>query len=139
MKFPGHGQLSAICENNILVIEGTGPWNIEMLSSTDEEATKMLQELYLQPWAVLAIMHGNSTFLPDAAKKLQQIIRQEKTHNRVATAIIVTYTAHPSFSKAHLASIYQLAGETFEFFTNKEAAMDWLTRQLCSPENKKTS
>jgi len=130
MKFRAHGDLSARSINNILFIEGTGPWNIEKLKYMEVAAKDMLAKLYQQPWAVLCIMHGEIAFLPDAAAMLTEVIRQDKHKNRVATAIVITNSNLVCFSKGHLSKIYNDAGETFEFFDDRESAMSWLSAEI---------
>ncbi len=129
-KFACHGELSAHREENILIIEGTGPWNIEALHAAGKEIEQELDYLYQRPWAVLSIMHGQAAYLPDAVADLKEQIRQEKQGSRVATALVLTESATRNFTKGHLSQIYNDAGEHFEFFDDRETAMQWLNQQL---------
>ncbi|GAB5381309.1 MAG: hypothetical protein Alis3KO_31800 [Aliiglaciecola sp.] len=130
MKFASHGHLKAEKLGNILLIEGTGPWNIEMLESAGDSAKSILDELYKAPWGVLCIMHGDTAYLPDAAKKLTYIVKQEKLKNRKATAVVVADANLPSFAKGHLGQIYDQAGEHYRFFDDKADALEWLNGQF---------
>lgn len=129
-KFKQHGELSAEKEDNILVVEGTGPWNIEMLDNSSETAQQILAELFQDYWGVLTILHGEAVYLPDAAKRLIEIITQQKSHKRVATAIIITDSTMPTFTRGHLSDIYDKAGEPIAFFDNKINAVEWIQQQI---------
>lgn len=130
MKFEQHGQLASAVLGNILVLEGTGPFNIEMLRAASQEASEVLNSLYKKPWGVLSSMHGEAAYLPDAAELLIDTIRKEKSLNRIATAIIVTNSTVKVFVEGHLSHIYQRAGETCEVFEERETALVWLNRQI---------
>lgn len=97
-KFKEHGIFYAKKAENIFVIEGEGPWNIEMLHNAGVSAQPIVNEFTQNYWGVLVVMHGETVYLPDAAKRLVQIIKQQKGLKRVATAIIVVDSCVPKFA-----------------------------------------
>lgn len=129
-KFKEHGMLHAKKENNILVVEGTGPWNIEMLDNSGVKAQQILHELSQDFWGALTIMHGEAVYLPDASERLIEIVKQQKSLKRVATAIIVADSSLPAFSQGYLSGIYEKAGEEFAFFEHKVDAIKWLEQRI---------
>lgn len=128
--FQVHGTLDVAIEGQILVLEGTGPWNMESLHASGTYAKPLMQRLYDRPWAVLAILRGEAVYVPDAARELIETVTFEKSRGRIATAIVLEDCDLPSFSRNHLSEIYQQAGERFEFFTNISRAKFWLEGQL---------
>lgn len=129
-----HGELNVKRDNALLVIEGTGPWNIETLLAANSDAEAELNMLYQNPWGVLSIMHGEAAYLPDASHYLTEQIHAEKSKNRVATALVVSQSNLPTFSQGHLGKIYQDAGENYAFFDNVAQARDWLEQQIAITE-----
>jgi hypothetical protein len=129
-KFPSHGKLNAKREGNILYLEGTGPWNLESLLEAGKGVKADLEELYQAPWGVLSVMHGEAAYLPDAQAHLIEVIAEEKTKHRVATALVVIGSSLPTFAKGHLSQIYQKAGEHFAFFDDIDTARQWLIKQI---------
>ena len=51
--FSEHGKLHAFVEGNILIVEGEGPWNTELLDNATKEARRNMDVLYGNPWAVM--------------------------------------------------------------------------------------
>ncbi len=128
--FEDHGTLDIEADGQILIIEGTGPWNLESLDKSGSVALPVVQPLLGKPWGVLAILHGQVIYVPDAADALVDIVREDKRKGRVASAIILTGSDSPNFSENHISEIYTRAGEEFAFFDNQEAAKNWLLKKL---------
>ncbi|MFA3790928.1 hypothetical protein AB6T38_07405 [Aliiglaciecola sp. SL4] len=130
--FAAHGTLDLFVKDRILRLEGTGPWNLESLDESGELADPMIEELIKQPWAVLVILHGECIYVHEAGQRLTEIVRREKTQNRVATAILVNDCDSPNFAQQHIGDIYKNAGEKFKFFDNEDSAEIWLKQQLAA-------
>ncbi|MBU2877465.1 MULTISPECIES: hypothetical protein [Alteromonadaceae] len=128
--FEAHGTLDLFVKDRILRLEGTGPWNLESLDESGEEADPMIELLAQEPWAVLVIMHGECIYVHAAGQRLSEIVRAEKQRNRIATAILVNDCDSPNFAKQHIGEIYQNAGEHYEFFDDVDTAEIWLKQQL---------
>jgi hypothetical protein len=130
-NFDAHGVLYFhIKDENILVVEGAGPWNIEVFTSLTNEQLTLIQSLHGSNWGVLAIVYGEAIHTPDASEMLEEIVRHDKTLGRVASAIIVKDSKTPIFSKDHIVSIYEAAGECVKCFEDEELAISWLKKQL---------
>ncbi|MDO6694331.1 hypothetical protein Q4574_13635 [Aliiglaciecola sp. 3_MG-2023] len=130
--FEAHGTLDLFVKDRILRLEGTGPWNLESLDESGEQANPMLEQLVQEPWAVLVILHGECIYVHEAGQRLTEIVRKEKTMNRIASAILVNDCDSPNFAKQHIGAIYQNAGEQFEFFDDVDSAETWLKEQLAA-------
>lgn len=130
-NFDSHGVLDFhIKSENILMIEGFGPWNKEVFTSLTDEQLKLIQSLYGSSWGVLAIVYGEAIHTPDASEMLEEIVRNDKLLGRVASAIIVKDSITPIFSKDHIVNIYKAAGECVKCFEEEEIAISWLKKQF---------
>lgn len=132
MKFIPHGKLSASIEDNIFIIDGTGPWNKEALELATREFTALHQQLYGKKWGVLVLTHGDPIHTPDASHFLIETIKNDKKHGRVTTALVVKDCDDIKFAKIHIKDIYSKAGESLKFFDNEQIAKHWLQGQLSS-------
>lgn len=130
-KFPLHGSVDLDVIDNILIVEGYGPWNLESVTESGVRVLPLIETLSLAgPWGALVILHGDPIYVPDAAQFLAESIRQQRIQGRVATALMVEESNSPEFAKRHLASLLEQAGETFRFFPNKEQAKWWLVQKI---------
>ena len=132
--FEAHGTLQVEIMGRILRVEGTGPWNLESLKSSGVNAQPKLEMLKGKPWGVMVILHGESIYVPAAAKKLTTIVAEERQQGRIATALLVNDCFAPNFAKQHLGEIYDNAGETYAFFDDIELARDWLNQKISEAE-----
>lgn len=128
--FEDHGTLDIQADGQILRIEGTGPWNLESLNKSGEVALPIVQPLLGKPWVVLAILHGQAIYVPDAADALVDIVREDKRKGRIASALVLTGSDSPTFSENHISEIYNRAGEDFAFFEEQQSAKSWLLNKL---------
>ncbi|GAC16272.1 hypothetical protein [Aliiglaciecola lipolytica] len=129
-KFEAHGTLDLVVTDQILRLEGTGPWNLESLYQSGDQANPIIDQLASKPWGVILILHGECIYVHAAGKRLSEIVRAEKKRNRIATAVLVNDCDSPNFAKSHIGEIYQNAGEHFAFFDDIELAERWLKQQL---------
>lgn len=128
--FEAHGTLKVENIGRILRVEGTGPWNLESLKSSGQDAQPEVDNLKGKPWGVMVILHGESIYVPAAAEKLTAIVAEERLQGRVATALLVNDCFAPNFAKEHLGEIYDKAGERYEFFDDIELAEAWLNQKI---------
>ena len=132
--FSSHGSLDIRVEGRLLILEGTGPWNLESLNDSGEIAAPLVEPLKGKPWGVVVTILGEPIYVPDAADKLAQVVRQDKLDGRIATAVIVDKCASPHFARTHLSEIYTQAGETFEFFSTLHEAKNWVSKKLAQAD-----
>lgn len=132
MDLLAHGTLTFKFEDNILLIEGVGPWNKEALSLSLKDSQLLARNGNVERWGVIAIMHGDPIHTLDAEKLLIDIVIKDKCNGRVASALMLDDSNHPELGRAHIAKIYKSAGEQFEFFSNFSTAKSWLQNMLNS-------
>lgn len=129
-RFVPHGEVYVYRENRILILEGHGPWNLEALHRSADQAKSILEELKGAPWGVMASIYGEPIHVPDAEAQLIQLVKKDIENGRVGTALLVEKSNSPSFARQHFGSIYQRAGDKIEMFNNKADAKRWLTETI---------
>ena len=125
-----HGTLHFTLEEDILIINGRGPWNKEALLLSVANANTVQQTRSSDKWAVLVNVTGDPIHTPDAAELLTEYIKYDKQHGRVATALILTHSSSPELGKRHIAEVYTNAGEQYQFFNSSVEAKSWLRSLL---------
>lgn len=128
--FSAHGTLQLSLDGLILVVEGSGPWNVESLSDSGTIAKPLARQLQGKHWGVIAILHGQAVYVPEAAAELTAVVKQNRLNGRVASALMVDDCESPEFTKQHIANIYREAGEPFKFFSQYSDAKEWLLENI---------
>jgi len=128
-----HGFMNFSVEENILTIKGQGPWNLDAIDQRVIEAREHIEMVQGKPWAVLAIVSGDSILVPEAVAKLTKIIQSDQLKGRIATALVIQQCTIPELVETHLSQIYTLAGEEFKSFEEIVDAKNWLKLQLKYP------
>lgn len=135
-KFQAHGTLDVHIEGRLLIIEGTGPWNSESVLETDSSAKPIVSPLYGAPWGVIATIRGIPVYVPQAARQLEEIVREDIRNGRVATALLVEGSDSPLFAENHIGEIYQRAGDYFRVFTDHDEARKWVLDEIAKAQAK---
>ena len=125
-----HGILNFRLEDNILIIEGTGPWNREALLLSSDTAGLVQKQRIKKKWGVIAIFNGDPIYTPDAADLLIEYVTYDKLQGRVATAVILNCSSSPELGQKHIGKICKQAGEQCQFFENLCDAKIWIKQQL---------
>jgi hypothetical protein len=73
-----HGTLEFQLEDDILIIEGRGPWNREAMLLSSENADIVKKQRTKDKWGVIAILNGDPIHTPDAAQLLVEYIKYDK-------------------------------------------------------------
>ncbi|MBN2659610.1 MAG: hypothetical protein JXR86_21305 [Spirochaetales bacterium] len=128
--FYPHGELHFDVEDNLMIMTGTGPWNMESIIQSGEDATKSHLKLYGSRWGLLALLSGQAVHTPDAAEVLVEAVKKDKENGRTASALVLFDRENSDFNRHHISEIYRKAGETFRFFNDEESAREWLADQL---------
>jgi hypothetical protein len=129
--FPPHGTLDfSVIDNNILVIEGCGPWHKEVLTKLSSEQINLIKSLYGNACGVWVIILGEPLYTQEASDLLSNIVKQDKERGRKSSAIILKNSSSPDIGEQHISQIYQKASEKFKFFDDKDEALGWLKEKV---------
>ena len=129
-----HGIIRLSVAGRILTIEGRGPWNIESIDLSVDSIDDDLRALYGAPWGALVLVEGDSILVPDAEARLIDVVKDDRTKGRIATALVLGECSVPGLVTEHLEMVYTSAGDVFRSFTDVEAARDWLNQQISASQ-----
>ncbi|WP_369433847.1 hypothetical protein [Psychromonas sp. MME1] len=129
-----HGTLHFELVNNILMIEGCGPWNKEAMILSLSNANVVQRLRTHEKWGVIVTLNGDPIHTPEAAELLVEYVKYDKQNGRIATALILTDCTAPALGQRHLSDLYNQAGEAYQFFNNINDAKMWMTSILAQAE-----
>lgn len=133
-QFEAHGTWNIDSDGRVLMIEGTGPWNLESLQQSARQVEPFIQRLRGKPWAAMVILHGECIYVPAAGEKLAEILRDETALGRVATALLVNDCFSPNFAKEHISHIYDQGDHPYAFFDDIDLARRWIEAHINAEE-----
>lgn len=74
--FPPHGKYKIYCDDQLLVSEVVGPWNIEFIRDWSMASIPLCEELKEKgPWIAVAIISGSMLATPEAMDALRKVIQ----------------------------------------------------------------
>lgn len=133
MNLAAHGKLSLTFEDNLMIVEGWGPWNEQALEVPANKTAELTQLKAKKSWGVLAILHGDPIHTPEASQILTSIVKDDRAKGRIASAIVFKECSTPVFGEQHISEIYSKAGEKFKFFESISEGKQWLRERLALP------
>ncbi len=125
----GQGFQRLTVENNLIIIEGSGAWNLNDINLSKTQECTEVRSLYSKPWGVLLLLKGDSIIIPEARERLIEIVKVDITKGRKATALILSDCTVPNLVTEHLHDIYNAAGDEFDIFKDIDSAKQWLNKK----------
>lgn len=129
-NFPAHGKLNLTVEKDLLIINGEGPGNLEVVLQYQRDVQQYRDQLNHAPWASLVRLAGVPLLPPEAKGLLIDTIRYASTQNLVATAIVFVDVEYADVIKKFWTSIYQQTPLPYQFFDNSDDARLWLEARI---------
>ncbi|MFT6899641.1 MAG: hypothetical protein ACJA13_004082 [Paraglaciecola sp.] len=129
-NFPAHGNLNIYIDEGLLVINGRGPANTEMVLRYQREVHSYRQKLCASPWASLTILTGEPLLPPEATGMMVEAIKSGQALNLVATAVVMQDVQYKSMSQQFWRGIYEQTTLPFQFFDSQYEARLWLQEQI---------
>ena len=125
-EFAAHGSVLISAEERILIVEATGPWNIEMMNLYFQQCEPLKKAFPSDGWGVLLIAKGEPFILEEAVPASIENIINDKQAGRRATAIIIEPNYGYHLSKSLFTRMYERASESYRFFEHRGSALAWL-------------
>lgn len=125
-RFPAHGKMRLSIEGQLLVVEGTGPANIEMVQEYQRQVMELRKQLMHAPWVSLALLGGTPLVSPEAKDKFVQIIKQAKKMHLRATAVVFIEMESVEIVRQFWQDIYMQGGVNYQVFETEAEARVWL-------------
>lgn len=124
-----HGTAKIHLDNQIIVIEGSGPWNLEFFRHLHQQLIALRDKLAAKPYAILAKLHGNALPVAEAIELHSEFIRRGQA---VAIAVVLLDCQSKALTQTIFSSIYQSGSLKHAFFEDCTEASGWLEQQLAS-------
>lgn len=129
-NFPSHGEINLDTDGQILIVNASGPANLEMVLAYQRSVIAYRQKIMHQRWVSLVLLSGTPLFSPEARSILAETIKQAKSMRLYATAVVFVEMEYVDAIKRFWQEIYEDTGVTFAFFETETQAREWLNNQL---------
>jgi hypothetical protein len=113
-------------EGQLLIVEGTGPANIEMVHEYQRQVMGLRKQIMHAPWASLALLSGTPLVSPEAKDQFVQVIKQAGAMHLRATAVVLIDMESAEMVRQFWQGIYIEAGVNYKFFETQQEARIWL-------------
>ena len=124
--FSAHGQLHVSIDGQLLLIEGTGPANLEMVQEYQRQVVGFREKIMHSPWASLVLLKGTPIVSPEAKAVFIETIKQAKVMHLCATAVVFIDVEFAALAEQFWREIYIEVGVPHGFFTTQHEARLWL-------------
>ena len=132
MEFKPHGVFAIHREGQVIVVEATGPWNVELIQNYARDVIPLTRDVAAGgPWGAVAVVKKSVLFTLDAATALREAgFRTAKASGRVAVAYVIPRDVEGALLAPEIIrSIYE-GMNPWAIFTDTREAMDWVHAQI---------
>ena len=134
MEFKPHGSFGLHRDAQVIVIEATGPWNLELIQQYAHDVLPVIKEISADgPWGAIVIVKNSVLFTTEAAVALREAgFRSAKSSGRVAVSYVITAEVEgAAFAPTIIKHIYE-GLNPWAIFTDIGAAMAWTRAQIAA-------
>ncbi len=125
--FSRHGTLDIVIEDNLILIEAQGPWNIEYLDYLHEQLRIAVSKVDINNYAILITPKGEAISVEAGLEYHLNFIRQGNTK---AVALNLAHCTTALLTESLFTKLYRAAGIKHAFFDNNFDARQWLEAEL---------
>ena len=139
MEFKAHGQFGLHRDGQVIVVEATGPWNLELIQQYAHDVLPVIRDISFDgPWGSVVVVRNSVMFTVDAAAALREAgFRNAKSSGRVAVAYVIPPDVEGApFAPSMIRNIYE-GLNPWAIFAEVQDAMAWMRVQIAehaSPE-----
>lgn len=128
--FAPHGTLELTIEDNMIIVEAVGPWNIEYIDYLHKKLSWAVSQVDQSNYVVLFTPKGEAISVDAGIEYHQNFIRQGHTK---AIALNLAHCTTSLLTENIFSKIYRAANIKHAFFDNAFDARLWLEKQLKTP------
>lgn len=125
-SFPAHGKVDISVDGQILIINGSGPANLEMIEQYQKGVVGFREKIMHAPWASLVLLSGTPLVTAEAKGILTETIKQAKLMHLAATAVVFVDIEFSDMIRHFWQEIYQDTDVKYHFFDTETEARQWL-------------
>lgn len=122
-----HGHCTMEIQGNKVVVNATGPWNIEFTDVLHQQLAESVAEVAHMKYGILLLIHGEAVAGEDV---VQAHINFVKHGQATAVAVILEHCDTRLISKTLFARVYKTCGINHAFFNTEQEGVSWLDEQL---------
>lgn len=122
-----HGQCEMEVRGNKIVVDATGPWNVEFTDVLHQQLAENVAKVADKKYGILLVIHGEALAGEDVVQAHINFVK----HGQVtAVAISLQYCDTCLISKTLFTRTYSACGIKHAFFDTEQEGMAWLDQQL---------
>ena len=126
MEFKEHGVLNVHVEARLLLIDATGPFNVESVKQYNIALESCIQQLEASQWNQIVTFHKMSIFTPDAEDLLTKTLIKRRSRGLIYCAVILTDVDFKPSVKEQMSRCYRNAGVEHQYFDSVVKAQEWI-------------
>lgn len=120
MSFVAHGNYVIKNSNEPLVIEASGPFNIEIIEKLDEELQKVVPRFSNKTWHQIIILNEVSIFTPEAETALCKTLKYRIDHGLVFSAVVIKTSVCEALIEMQISRCYKKLNIPYQFFKHTD-------------------
>ena len=133
MSFSSHGRYSINAINNVIIVDGHGPYNEELLTAYNLDITRAIEQVKknYDHWGQIVYLHDNALLSPEAEIQLE--MESKWLHlNKGFThcAFILVDMEASSLVQKQYAGLLSASGIKSIFCETLEEAKAWLSKEI---------
>jgi hypothetical protein len=129
-KFASHGQCQFTLDNNIIIIDAEGPWNVEFFKQMHANLQQVVLENFINiNYGIIVILKGETLATQEG---LDYHLYKVKHGTAKAIAINMIHSSFALTTQLEFEAVYNKAGIKNKFFNNTSTAKHWLESELVS-------
>ncbi len=126
MKFIEHGIFEVRTEEQLLLVDATGPFNEELIISYQKSLESCIQSLQETEWNQIITLHCMSVFTPKAADALTETLINRKSRGLQRSAVVYGDVDCKVMLVEQIGRCYKKAEVGYQFFNTLEKAQEWI-------------
>jgi hypothetical protein len=128
--FPVHGRCQFTFDNNIIIIDALGPWNLEFFEILHSNLLRIVQENFKdKAYGIVVILKGETLATQEG---LNYHLYRVKQGNAKAIAINMIHSSFALTTQIQFEAVYNKAELKNKFFRDTSMAKQWIEDVLHS-------
>jgi hypothetical protein len=129
-KFPVHGRCQIITDNNIIIIDALGPWNLEFFEILHSNLQQTVQSNFQnKTYGIVVVLKGETLATQEG---LNYHLEKVTKGNAKAIAINMMHSSFALTTQIQFEAVYNKAGLKNKFFHDTSSAKQWIESLLLS-------
>lgn len=126
MKFIEHGIFEIKIEENILLVDATGPFNEELIINYQNALESCIKSLEHKKWNQIITLHQLSVFTPEAELALTKTLINRKSRGLTHCAVVIGDTNYKALLTEQMSRCYCKAEIDHQYFNTLDTAKKWI-------------